>query len=109
MNIISEIRKILKLLGWSVDNIVHSNDRVKYPRAGYMPESMGGHSVLYIKGGMTALARWGLFEIIMHEMAHYNLKKRGYKNWKEHDEEFMREYFKIRKKYEKLINEYDKR
>lgn len=104
MNIMIEIKRILKLLNWDVDKIVHDNSRLKWPDAGYMVESANGNEVLYINAGQTALARWGLFEIIIHEFTHKKLKDRGYKNWKEHDEEFMKEYFKIRKVYEDMID-----
>lgn len=100
MNIITEAYKILKWLKWKI-RIEHDSSRgKKFPFATWMPSG----NVVVIRGGMVALARWGLFEILLHEKTHAILKERGYEHWDEHDEVFMRTYFDLRKKFDNLIN-----
>ena len=100
MHFNNEAREILKILGFEGLDIEVNTTRGKYPNGGF-------YSVLdkiIVTGSSTSLARWGLFEIILHELTHRSLYEEGYEHWGEHDGVFWHRYAELRKKYEELFD-----
>lgn len=100
MDIYAELRKAFDLFGLKIDTVELNLNREKLPEAGYMPESVNGHSVFVLSYNKPALMRLALIEIVLHETTHAVLRDMGYRNWKEHDEMFWKTYAELRKKYE---------
>ncbi|NJE09346.1 hypothetical protein [Thermococcus sp. MAR1] len=102
VDIVNEARKILKELCWEEVELVVERERGrKWPDGGFRPgtASSGTKDLVVVRATPTALARWGLFELLLHELTHKKLKDAGYKNWKEHDEEFYRVYAELRREF----------
>ena len=101
MHFNNEARAMLKILGIDDAEVEVKSERSKYPNGGFYSRL----NKILVYGTNTSLARWGLFEILLHEATHKSLYDEGYEHWDIHDDVFWKRYAELRKKYEKMIDE----
>lgn len=99
MNIHNEVRFFQKMLELDDYDVVFDRDRVRYPDAVTYP----GMEQIVIKGNPSSLARYAIYEILLHEKVHILRYLDGDPNWDKHDDEFWLLYGKLRKEYEDFV------
>lgn len=103
MKVQNEINYFKKIFGFDDIGVEFSFRRGKFPDGTVYPNM----NKIVIEGTMTSLARWGLVEILIHELTHYRLWIEGYEKWYEHDVMFWTIYNQLRKKYEDFVEPKD--
>lgn len=99
MKIQNELMFLQSLLELDDYDIVFDRDRIKFPDA----VTYQNMKKIVVHGNPTSLARYALYEILLHEKVHILRYIEGDPDWDKHDDKFWIMYGRLRKEYEDFV------
>ena len=95
MDVNKVANEILEELGYNYIDFIFKKERHRFPHAIYAYSEKEATDIIMIEGNNPSLARFGLAMLIVHELSHFEYRR---KNDPHIDEDYTKEFKEIERK-----------